>query len=170
MSFGCISGEFLVFLPWRRGWQFWHPVFAIFPENSNFDPCFCHYAFQSSQMAFFDPIFAIFSKNSNFDLCILPFAVKSAVYLFRTIPVPFAVNQNHLPRGCTPECAGMRVGVEGAAKSLHLPRLHALQVTPAGGSVEGDYSYGFSKLFGKKLDCRSSLRFYGVVYGYILRS
>ena len=32
------------------------------------------------------------------------------------------------------------------------------------------YSYGFSKLFGKNLDCRSSLRFNGVVYGYILRS
>ena len=35
----------------------------------------------------------------------------------------------------------MRVGVEGAAKSLHLPRLHALQVTPAGVSVEGDFAH-----------------------------
>ena len=46
---------------------------------------------------------------------------------------------NHLPRPYASECAGMRVGVEGAAKSLHLPRLHALQVTPAGLSVEGDF-------------------------------
>ena len=46
---------------------------------------------------------------------------------------------NHLPRPYASECAGMRVGVEGAAKSLHLPRLHALQVTPAGVSVEGDF-------------------------------
>ena len=53
--------------------------------------------------------------------------------------VPFAVEQNHLPRPYASECAGMRVGVEGAAKSLHLPRLHALQVTPAGVSVEGDF-------------------------------
>ena len=91
-------------------------------------------------MAFFDPIFAIFSKKIAILACIFcHFAVKSAVYLFRTIPVPFAVNQNHLPRGCTPECAGMRVGVEGAAKSLHLPRLHALQVTLAGVSVEGAF-------------------------------
>ena len=37
----------------------------------------------------------------------------------------------------------MRVGVEGAAKSLHLPRLHALQVTPAGVSVEGDFVLGW---------------------------
>ena len=118
-------------------------VLLFFRKIAILTPVFCHYAFQSSQMAFFDPIFAIFSKNSNFDLCILPFAVKSAVYLFRTIPVPFAVNQNHLPRGCTPECAGMRVGVEGAAKSLHLPRLHALQVTPAGVSVEGDFVLGW---------------------------
>ena len=140
VSFGCVSGEFLVFLPWRRGWQFWHPGFAIFPENSNFDPCFLPLRLPEQPNGIFRPYFCHFlKKNSNFDLCILPFAVKSAVYLFRTIPVPFAVNQNHLPRGCTPECAGMRVGVEGAAKSLHLPRLHALQVTPAGGSVEGDF-------------------------------
>ncbi len=37
----------------------------------------------------------------------------------------------------------MGVGVEGAAKSLHLPRLHALQVTPAGVSVEGDFVLGW---------------------------
>ena len=60
-------------------------------------------------------------------------------YFSRTIPVPFAVKQNHLPRLYASDCAGMRVGVEGAAKSLHLPRLHALQVTPAGLSVEGDF-------------------------------
>ena len=46
---------------------------------------------------------------------------------------------NHLPRPYASECAGMRVDVEGAAKSLHLPHLYALQVTPAGVSVEGDY-------------------------------
>ena len=63
--------------------------------------------------------------------------------LFRTIPVPFAVEQNHLPRPYASECAGMRVGVEGAEKSLHLPRLHALQVTPAGVSVEGDFVLGW---------------------------
>ena len=50
---------------------------------------------------------------------------------------------NHLPRPYASECAGMRVGVEGAAKSLHLPRLHALQVTPAGVSVEGDFVLGW---------------------------
>ena len=33
--------------------------------------------------------------------------------------------------------------MEGAAKSLHLPRLHALQVTPAGVSVEGDFVLGW---------------------------
>ena len=33
----------------------------------------------------------------------------------------------------------MRYCVEGAAKSLHLPRLHALQTIPAGVSVEGDF-------------------------------
>ena len=32
------------------------------------------------------------------------------------------------------------------------------------------YSYGFSKWFGKKLYCKSSLRFNGVVCGYLLRS
>ena len=32
------------------------------------------------------------------------------------------------------------------------------------------YSYGFSKWFGKKLYCKSSLRFNGVDCGYILRS
>ena len=37
----------------------------------------------------------------------------------------------------------MGVGVEGAAKSLHLPRLHAIQVTPAGVSVEGDFVLGW---------------------------
>ena len=60
-------------------------------------------------------------------------------YLFRTIPVPVTVEKNHRPRPYASECAGMRVGVEGAAKSLHLPRLHALQVTPEGVSVEGDF-------------------------------
>ena len=48
-------------------------------------------------------------------------------------------NQNHLPRPYASEYAGMRVGVEGAAKSLHLPRLHALQTIPAGVRVEGDF-------------------------------
>lgn len=43
--------------------------------------------------------------------------------LFRTIPVKFSVEQNHLPRPYASDCAGMRVGVEGAEKSLHLPRL-----------------------------------------------
>lgn len=33
----------------------------------------------------------------------------------------------------------MGVCVEGAGKSLHLPRLYALQVIPAGVSVEGDF-------------------------------
>ena len=33
----------------------------------------------------------------------------------------------------------MRYCVEGAAKSLHLPRLHALQTIPVGVSVEGDF-------------------------------
>ena len=37
----------------------------------------------------------------------------------------------------------MRVGVEGADFSPHLPRLHALQVTPAGVSVEGDFVLGW---------------------------
>ena len=32
--------------------------------------------------------------------------------------------------------------MEGAAKSLHLPRRHALQATPAGVSVEGDFAFG----------------------------
>ena len=32
--------------------------------------------------------------------------------------------------------------MEGAAKRLHLPRLHALQATPAGGGVEGDFVQG----------------------------
>ena len=57
--------------------------------------------------------------------------------------VTFAVVQNHLPRPYASKCAGMKVGVEGAAKSLHLPRLHALQVTPAGASVEGDFVLGW---------------------------
>ena len=39
----------------------------------------------------------------------------------------------------------MKVGVEGAAKSLHLPRLHAIQVTPAEVSVEGDFGYVFRR-------------------------
>ena len=59
--------------------------------------------------------------------------------LFRTIPVKFSVEQNHLPRPYASDCAGMRVGVEGAEKSLHLLRLQALQATPAGVSVEGDF-------------------------------
>ena len=33
----------------------------------------------------------------------------------------------------------MRHRVEGAAKSLHLPRLYAIQTIPAGVSVEGDF-------------------------------
>ena len=61
------------------------------------------------------------------------------MYLFRTIPVPFAVEQKHLPRPYASQCAGMGVGVEGAAKRLHLPRLYTLQVIPAGVSVEGDF-------------------------------
>lgn len=56
--------------------------------------------------------------------------------LFRTIPVKFSVEQNHHPRPYASDCAGMRVGVEGAEKSLHLPRLQALQATLAGVSVE----------------------------------
>ena len=36
----------------------------------------------------------------------------------------------------------MGISVEGAAKSLHLPRLHALQTTSAGVSVEGDFDEG----------------------------
>lgn len=33
--------------------------------------------------------------------------------LFRTIPVKFSVEQNHLPRPYASDCAEMRVGVEG---------------------------------------------------------
>ena len=38
------------------------------------------------------------------------------------------------------------------------------------GDIVSKYSYGFSKWFGKKLYCKSSLRFNGVVCGYLLRS
>lgn len=50
--------------------------------------------------------------------------------------------QNHLPRWEALECATMRYCVEGAAKSLHLPRLHALQTIPAMVSVEGNFDQG----------------------------
>ena len=40
-------------------------------------------------------------------------ALRLNEYLFRTIPVPFAVEQNHLPRPYASEYAGMKVGVEG---------------------------------------------------------
>ena len=49
------------------------------------------------------------------------------------------LERNPLPRSCAPECTVMGVSVEGAAKSLHLPRLYALQAHPEGVSVEGDF-------------------------------
>lgn len=59
------------------------------------------------------------------------------------------------------------------AKTEHLTLLkhksrhhYLITISPA----VDKYSYGFSKWFGKKLYCKSSLRFNGVVCGYLLRS
>ena len=48
--------------------------------------------------------------------------LQSIVLYRRNLPLISLRDQNHLPRGCAPECIGMGVSVEGAAKSLHLPR------------------------------------------------